>query len=106
MGHHTKLPPIKERLRAHSSVVTAYFREGDREPTTHIVILVPVVLDPVHDDLAVTLLHLFEQAEGLGKLLRPEPVGALLRDELLVSGLVERNGGAGKSSGGARQVEW
>lgn len=52
------------------------------EETTHIVVLVSVVLDPVHDDPAVTLLHLLEQVQGLGEILRTQPVGALLRDEL------------------------
>lgn len=53
-----------------------------RERTTHIVVFVSVVFDPVHDDPAVTLLHLLQQVQGLGELLLAQPVRALLRDEL------------------------
>lgn len=55
-------------------------------PSTHIVVFVAVVLDPVQGDPAVALLHLLEQIQGLGELRFPQPVRALLGEKLREGG--------------------
>lgn len=49
---------------------------------THIVVLVAVVFDSVHGDLAVALLHALQQVKGLLELFLPQTLRALVPQKL------------------------